>query len=216
MKKSIDARGMQCPLPVIETKKALKDFTDGMIEVFVDNEIAVQNLTKMAKQMQLIYSYEKIAQDHYAVRIELGNQTSEGVNAQNTSSLEAVKPVSEMNQCNTDIREASVIVVLSSDHMGEGNDQLGKTLMKGFIYALTELEKLPKTILLYNGGAKLGVEGSDSLEDLKLLESQGVEILTCGACLNFYEISNQLAVGSVTNMYAIAEMMMNASKIIKP
>ena len=100
--------------------------------------------------------------------------------------------------------------------MGEGNEQLGKALMKGFIYALTELEKLPKTILLYNGGAKLSVEGSDSLEDLKLLESQGVEILTCGTCLNFYEISDKLSVGSVTNMYAIAEIMRKASKIIKP
>lgn len=224
MRKSIDARGMQCPLPVIETKKALKDLTDGMVEVFVDNEIAVQNLAKMAKQMKLMFTSEKITQDHYAVRIEITDQEKEVVNHQNNNSNQDVQSnssqditlVSTIDQGNPDSREESTIIVLSSDHMGEGNEQLGKTLMKGFIYALTELEKLPEKIILYNGGAKLSVEGSDSLEDLKLLEGQGVEILTCGTCLNFYEISDKLSVGSVTNMYAIAEMMTNASKIIKP
>jgi len=240
MRKSIDARGMQCPLPVIETKKALKDLTDGMVEVYVDNEIAVQNLVKMAKQMKLKFSSEKIAQDHYAISIEIANQEKVVVNHQNNNSNQDVQMnssqdvqsnpshnvqsnssqevtlVSTKELCNPDTREESTIIVLSSDHMGEGSEQLGKTLMKGFIYALTELEKLPEKIILYNGGAKLSVEGSDSLQDLKLLESQGVEILTCGTCLNFYEISEKLSVGSVTNMYAIAEMMMNASKIIKP
>lgn len=215
MKKTIDARGMQCPLPVIETKKVLKDLTDGMVEVFVDNEIAVQNLTKMAKQMKLKYLSEKITQDHYIVRIELAPKALEDVDKESNANQEA-KLASETDQCCPNIREEFTVVVLSSDHMGEGNEQLGKALMKGFIYALTELEKLPKTILLYNGGAKLSVEGSDSLEDLKLLESQGVEILTCGTCLNFYEISDKLSVGSVTNMYAIAEIMRKASKIIKP
>ncbi|ABX41861.1 sulfurtransferase-like selenium metabolism protein YedF [Lachnoclostridium phytofermentans] len=223
MKKTIDARGLQCPLPVIETKKVLKELTDGMVEIFVDNEIAVQNLTKMAKQMKLNYSSEKIANDHYAVRIEIVDQAKEGVN-QNSNSRENIQSnssqdvtlVSTTDQCNPDTREESTIIVLSTDHMGEGNEQLGKTLMKGFIYALTELDKLPEKVILYNGGAKLPVEGSDSLEDLKLLEAQGVEILTCGTCLNFYEISDKLSVGSVTNMYAIAEIMMNASKIIKP
>lgn len=223
MKKSIDARGLQCPLPVIETKKVLKELTDGMVEVFVDNEIAVQNLTKMAKQMKLNYSSEKIANDHYAVRIEIVDQAKEGVN-QNSNSRENIQSnssqdvtlVSTTDQYNPDTREESTIIVLSTEHMGEGNEQLGKTLMKGFIYALTELDKLPEKVILYNGGAKLSVEGSDSLEDLKLLEAQGVEILTCGTCLNFYEISDKLSVGSVTNMYAIAEIMMNASKIIKP
>ena len=100
--------------------------------------------------------------------------------------------------------------------MGEGDEKLGHTLMKGFIYALTEQDMLPKTVLLYNSGAKLSVEGSDSLADLKLLESQGVEILTCGTCLNFYGISDKLSVGSVTNMYVIAEKQMMSEKIVRP
>ena len=88
--------------------------------------------------------------------------------------------------------------------------------MKGCIFAISQLETLPKTMLFYNGGAKLTAEGSDSLEDLKGLEEKGVEILTCGTCLNFYGLQDKLAVGSVTNMYTIVEKMAGADKIIKP
>lgn len=88
--------------------------------------------------------------------------------------------------------------------------------MKAFIFALTKQDTYPDTILLYNGGAYLSCEGSDSLEDLKFLEAQGVKIATCGTCLNFYGLTDSLAVGSVTNMYDIVETMGKATKIIKP
>ena len=100
--------------------------------------------------------------------------------------------------------------------MGNGDEVLGKILMKGFIYALTQLPKLPETVLLYNGGAHLSCEGSEALEDLKKLDREGVEILTCGTCLNHYGITEQLAVGRVTNMYEIVEKQADASKIIRP
>ena len=108
------------------------------------------------------------------------------------------------------------MVVISSDKMGEGEEELGKVLIKGYIYALTQLETLPKTILFYNKGAYLTCEGSASLEDLKSLEAQGVEILTCGTCLNYYGITEKLQVGTVTNMYVIAETMAKAGKVVKP
>ena len=117
--------------------------------------------------------------------------------------------------CRPDRRKDTVIVI-SSDRMGEGNDELGAVLMKGFIFAVSQLEELPKTMLFYNGGATLTAEGSDSLEDLKSLEAQGVEILTCGTCLNYYGLTEKLQVGSVTNMYTIVEKMAEADKIIKP
>ena len=88
--------------------------------------------------------------------------------------------------------------------------------MKGFLFAVGQLPELPKTILFYNGGARLTTEGSDSLEDLKKMEAQGVEILTCGTCLNFYGLTDKLAVGSVTNMYTIVEKLAGAGKVIKP
>ena len=215
MKQLVDARGKQCPVPVIETKKALKEITEGIVEVLVDNEIAVQNVTKMAKQMKLNCTSEKVAVDHYVVHIEVLKSIDEMIQSQ-SSDDPVQNTASTIEQSHLETTDETTIVVLSANHMGEGNEELGKVLMKGFIYALTELDKLPKKILLYNSGAKLSIQGSDSLEDLRLLESKGVEILTCGTCLNFYGISEQLAVGSVTNMYAIAESMMEAIKIIKP
>lgn len=108
------------------------------------------------------------------------------------------------------------VVVIRSSVMGEGDPELGKVLIKGFIYALSQQEDLPKTILFYNGGAHLTCEGSASLDDLKELELRGVRILTCGTCLNFYGLSEKLKVGEVTNMYEIAETMSKASLIVSP
>jgi selenium metabolism protein YedF len=111
---------------------------------------------------------------------------------------------------------SKTVVVLSSDTMGSGDQDLGRVLMKGFVFALTELDRLPDKILLYNSGVKLSVAGSDSLGDLQKLEERGVEILNCGTCLNFFNLTNELAVGSVTNMYEIVQSQMEAGTIIQP
>ena len=208
----VNAMGDACPIPVIKTKNAIKEIKEsGTVEVLVDNEIAVQNLTKMAHQKQYECKSEKLSDYEFKVLITVGMQNMEE-KMENTDN----NPVSEETVCLPDGRKKKKIVVLRSGKMGEGNDELGAVLMKGFIYALTQLEELPETILLYNGGAPLSCEGSDSLEDLKSLEAQGVEILTCGTCLNYYGLSEKLAVGSVTNMYVIAETMSGADLIICP
>lgn len=118
--------------------------------------------------------------------------------------------------CHLDCREKGMVIVLASDQMGQGDEVLGKLLIKGFIYALTQQDKLPETVLLFNGGARLSCECSDSLEDLKELEAQGVEILTCGTCLNHYGLQDEIRVGSVTNMYEIVEKMTGAKKLVRP
>ena len=100
--------------------------------------------------------------------------------------------------------------------MGEGEPALGKILMKGFLYALSQMDTLPETILFYNGGVMLTTEGSESLEDLKAMEEQGVKIYSCGTCLDFYNRKDLLKVGEVTNMYTIVELMAKAEKILKP
>ena len=120
-----------------------------------------------------------------------------------------------MIACAPDSR-GNFVVAVDCDTMGRGSEELGKILMKGFLFAVSQLEHLPGTILFYNGGARLTVEGSDSLEDLRAMEAQGVEILTCGTCLNHYGLTEKLAVGGVTNMYAIVEKLSAASKVIKP
>lgn len=205
----VNAMGDQCPIPVIKTKKALSQIEESsIVEVSVDNEIAVQNLSKMAKQKNLEYTCEKITDQHYIIRIKSDGQDIK--NKVETIETEEVKEV-----CYPD-RKTNTVVVLSSDKMGEGSEELGKILMKGFIFALTELEEFPNTVLLYNSGVKLSTEGSNSIENLKTLQAQGVEILNCGTCLNYYELTDKLEVGEVTNMYFILEKMSQADKIIRP
>ena len=198
MKKiKVDAMGDQCPIPVIKTKKALKEITETtLVEVHVDNEIAVQNLSKMAKQKNLEYKCEKLEEQHYIIKI---NAEAEGVSIQQKAPAENDKEI-----CYPD-RKSNTVVVLSSNQMGNGSEELGQILMKGFIFALTELDELPSTVLLYNSGVKLSTEGSNSIEDLKTLQAQGVEILSCGTCLNYYDLTEKLQVGDVTNMYFILE-----------
>ena len=209
MKKiKVDAMGDQCPIPVIKTKKALKEITETtLVEVHVDNEIAVQNLSKMAKQKNLEYKCEKLEEQHYIIKI---NAEAEGVSIQQKAPAENDKEI-----CYPD-RKSNTVVVLSSNQMGNGSEELGQILMKGFIFALTELDELPSTVLLYNSGVKLSTEGSNSIEDLKTLQAQGVEILSCGTCLNYYDLTEKLQVGDVTNMYFILEKMAQAYKIIRP
>ena len=209
MKKiKVDAMGDQCPIPVIKTKKALKEITETtLVEVHVDNEIAVQNLSKMAKQKNLEYKCEKLEEQHYIIKI---NAEAEGVSIQQKAPAENDKEI-----CYPD-RKSNTVVVLSSNQMGNGSEELGQILMKGFIFALTELDELPSTVLLYNSGVKLSTEGSNSIEDLKTLQAQGIEILSCGTCLNYYDLTEKLQVGDVTNMYFILEKMAQADKIIRP
>ena len=200
----INAMGDACPIPVVKTKKAIQTMTvSDVVETLVDNEVAVQNLMKMATHEGYAVKSEKLgeAQFKVVIDVQVANSTA-SVNASETT-------------CIPDARTHTVIVI-SSDKMGEGNDELGAVLIKGFIYAISQQDTLPSTILFYNGGAKLTCEGSASLEDLKTLEAAGVEILTCGTCLNFYGITDKLAVGDVTNMYVIAEKMTKAGLIIKP
>ena len=209
MKKiKVDAMGDQCPIPVIKTKKALKEITETtLVEVHVDNEIAVQNLSKMAKQKNLEYKCEKLEEQHYIIKI---NAEAEGVSIQQKAPAENDKEI-----CYPD-RKSNTVVVLSSNQMGNGSEELGQILMKGFIFALTELDELPSTVLLYNSGVKLSTEGSNSIEDLKTLQAQGVEILSCGTCLNYYDLTEKLQVGDVTSMYFRLEKMAQADKIIRP
>lgn len=197
----VNAIGDNCPIPVIKTKKAMQEIKGAdTIEVLVDNEIAVQNVTKMASGSGGKVTAEKISDKEFKVTI----------------AIEEVANASIMEEsCQPDIRENTVIAI-ASDCMGNGNDELGKVLIKGFIFAVTQLETLPKTMIFYNGGATITAEGSDSIEDLKHLEAQGVEILTCGTCLNYYGLSEKLKVGSVTNMYSIVEILTGADKIIQP
>ena len=205
--KTVDARGMACPLPVVNAKKASEEMTQGgTLTVLVDNEIAVQNLTKFGNSKGFTVSSEKKNEKDFAVTFQIpanGTQPS---------------PVTSSDEpaCTPDSKKHGLVAVLSANTMGNGEEQLGKILMKSFIFALTKQDQLPETILCYNSGAYLTCEGSDSLEDLKSLEAEGVKILTCGTCLDFYGLKEKLAVGGVTNMYEIVEKQMKATLVVRP
>lgn len=202
-KKTVNAMGDVCPVPLVKAKNAIAELAgSGKVEVLVDNEIAVQNLEKMAQQKGYGFLVKEKKEKEYHVEFTV-------------SETEPVE-TEEKTVCLVPAAKKTKLVVLSADHMGEGAEELGKILMKSFLYALTQQDELPDTILFYNGGAKLTCEGSESLEDLKDLAARGVEILTCGTCLNFYGITEKLQVGSVTNMYDIVERMSSADRVIKP
>lgn len=193
----VNAIGDACPIPVVKTLNAFKELKGAdVIETSVDNEIAVENLKRMAQSKGCEVSAEKVSDNEYVVTINVSEKALNGEAEEDT--------------------KKNVVVVISSKAMGEGSDELGTALMKGFIFALSQQEELPSTILFYNGGASIPCEGSVSLEDLKGMSEKGVEILTCGTCLNFYGLSDKLAVGEVTNMYSIVEKMAKADLIVKP
>ena len=190
----IDALGKACPLPVIEAHKALKDHD--AIEITVDNEIATENLKNLSEQMNCAYTMTKESDTHYTVTL--------------------VKEGAVVSKEAPAVSGSDYIVVLNAPVMGLGDDTLGKNLLKTFIYTLTEQDVLPKQIICYNGGVSLVTEDSESLEDLKHLEEKGVEVYACGACLNYYGLTDKVAVGSITNMFRIVEMMRTANRIVKP
>ncbi len=205
----VNAMGDACPIPVVKTKNAIKELgaAGGVVETLVDNEIAVQNLTKMANQKGYGVKSEKLGANEFKVTMTIGEGAVE----------QAAEAAEEPEACVVPAgRAKKTVVVISSDKMGLGDDKLGATLLKGFIYALGQQDTLPSTILFYNGGAHVTCEESPSLEDLKSLEAQGVEILTCGTCLNFYGLTEKLQVGGVTNMYDIVERMTGADLVVKP
>ncbi len=179
---TVDARGDACPIPVVRTKNAVKALGGpGKVKTLVDNEIAVQNLTKMADRKGWKASSKKTGEDTYEVLLSVGTAPQE-----------------------------------PSDTVGSGNDELGHVLMKSFVYALTQQDVLPETMIFYNTGAKLTCEGSPVLEDLQTLAAMGVEIVTCGTCLDFQHLKEKLQIGTVTNMYDIAERLLKADHIIRP
>lgn len=197
MNKTLDCMGQACPLPVVNAKKAFAEFVeDGELLVLVDNETAVKNLTKLAGSSGFAVESAKTDEKAYVVKIQV-------------KAAGACEPEQAAHG-------AGIAVVISADTMGSGDVQLGKALMKSFIFALTNATTLPEHMIFYNSGAFVTCEGSDSLEDLQNLEKAGVKITTCGTCLNFYGLTEKLQVGTVSNMYDIVETLTAAKSIIRP
>lgn len=198
--KTIDCIGLECPMPVIKTKKYfdLEDSKEAL--VIVDNEVAKDNVLRLAKGLKLKNTYTE-EDGLYKINLSVGELNLE----------ERIEEVEESN----DNKNKSLTILVASNLLGEGDDRLGETLMKVYINTLAESDSLPENLLFINGGVKLTCEGSDVIDSLKTMKDKGVNIFSCGACLDFYNLKEKLMVGQIGNMYQIIDLMNNSSNTIK-
>jgi len=194
MSNQVDARGLSCPKPVIATKKILDQLRHGSVTTIVDNEIALENVTKLAQNMAFIVDVEEIEGNYY-INIHKGMEINE------------VRLENKLKK--------NMVIMIASETMGEGSKELGQVLMKGFLYTLTETRPFPNALLFVNSGVKLTTEDSEVVEYIRSLESEGVEVLSCGTCLDYFNLKNKLMVGGVSNMYTFVEKMSNAKNSIR-
>lgn len=184
----VDCRGMACPGPVITTKKAIEETSSGRITVIVDNEVAKTNVTKFAAANGLGAAVE-VKDGHYYISIVKGAGQLLEVDKSQATTADA----------------GNQVYLITQDTLGHGSPELGAVLIKAFMTTLLEVKPLPTTILLLNAGVKLAVQGSPVLDQLTTLASRGVTILSCGTCLDYYQVKTKVAVGEITNMYTIIE-----------
>jgi selenium metabolism protein YedF len=194
--KVVDCRGLACPQPVIQSRRAMAEADE--VTTVVDNATAVSNVSRMA------------AREGFAVEVE---EKDDGLYLQmrrkdDPSAESAVLPAA------TGGVAGPVVVLISGNGMGRGDDELGGILIRSFLHTLEEVQPLPDTIIFLNAGVKLTIEGSLVVEDLGALEERGVEILACGTCLGHFGLKDKIVVGQVSNMYSIAEALLGAGSVV--
>jgi selenium metabolism protein YedF len=200
-------QGQPCPIPVVKAKEVLAEQETKGVAVLVDNFVAVQNLEKMAKGTGCAFSYAEDGASLYRVSILKGaGYSNEPQKAAAASSVEV--PAAAAG------KKTGPVVLITSDSLGRGAEDLGKLLVKGFVFSLSQLNPPPEAIIFLNGGARLTTEGANTVPDLKTLEGKGTGIYTCGTCANYYKLTEALAVGSIVDMMNIVQRLAKASSII--
>ena len=203
--KSLDCIGLPCPKPVLKTKEALEQ-GHTLISVIVDNEASKNNVTRFARNQGCEVSETTMPDGNYQVAIKSDGSIGESIDIDN-----------DAYQCDLPHQgNDSLIYVISADTMGRGSDELGWALLQTFIQTIKEVTPQPSKILFYNSGVKLVVEQSGAIEALKELQNNGVEILVCGTCLDFYQLKSAIQIGQISNMYDIMDTMVGASKVVSP
>ena len=200
MKETVDARGLTCPQPVVLTAKAIVGAEQ--VTVVVDNTVAVENVTRFANSK--------------GFAVEVSSKT-DGIYLDLHREGVLVEPAEETVFACVAPQSAGgpLVVLVSSDSLGRGSDELGERLMSAFFHTLLEIPQRPDKVVFMNSGVRLTVEGSRALDDLRELAGQGVEILACGTCLGYFELTEMLAVGQISNMYEIATVLLEAGRIVE-
>jgi selenium metabolism protein YedF len=201
----VDTKGQLCPAPLIAAKKALKETLEGeSFIVLTDNQTSFDNLSRFLKDNKADF---QVSEERGVWTLTVTKTTGEVVQA---------KPEEYCSSSISHFPKGNFVVVFSSDKMGEGDNQLGYLLMINFIKALKDLDALPQKMVFYNNGVKLAIKGSPVIEHLKDLEKIGVELMLCTTCVNHYSLESVVGAGTVSNIYAIAEVMASAGNIVKP
>jgi len=207
---TIDARGLACPQPVIMAKKAIEE--NEQITVLVDNDMAVENIRRLALKLACGFSVAEREAGVWEVALVRMGPTVEAVKdgspGMQEDELSCTVPTGK--------ETGPLVVILSDNHMGRGDDVLGDILIRSFIHTLLQLQPRPDKVICYNSGVKLAVKDSAVLDDLQVLAKEGVEILVCGTCVNYFELGDQVAAGHISNMYDIAETMAGAGRLLRP
>lgn len=191
MKKVVDVRNKPCPEPVIETKKALssKDFSE--LEIITNSDVSLENISRFLKTSGINFEVKKSG-DEFHIFIKI----SKGI-------------------VNTNIKtEKKFSLIISKNYLGEGDKKLGEILIKSFLHTLNESDDYPSSIFFVNSGVLLTISESPVLEEIKNLECKGVEILSCGTCLDYYNLKEKLSVGKIGNMYRLIELLQNGGILI--
>jgi selenium metabolism protein YedF len=201
----VDTKGQKCPAPIIATKKALRELNSGeTLRVLTDNKTSLANLTRFLKDNKAQFSVEGEEGEWILTVKKVTDEISE---------------TEAQTYCITSVPhfvKGNFIIAFTSDKMGEGDEELGHLLMTNFIKAIKDLDKLPDKMVFYNNGVKLGSTDSPVYEHLKEIERMGVGILMCVTCARYYSIEEKIKVGSLSNMYEIAQAMASSDNVIKP
>jgi selenium metabolism protein YedF len=195
--KEIDARGLACPAPVLQTKAVLQEEHSGGVKVIVDNAASRQNVQRFLESQGFQTTLEQNGADYLVLGTCYGEQHTQ-----------AQPSVEE----ETDAKK--IMVMCATDRIGFGDDELGLKLMVNFIKTLKEMGPELWRLVFVNNGVKLTIDGSQVLDDLKAFESEGLKILVCGTCLDHFDLLERKQVGETTNMLDIVTAMQVADKVI--
>lgn len=201
----IDALGQPCPIPVVKAKTAIAALPaeGGVVEVLVDNQVACENLAKMATGSGHGHTTQTLPDGNFLVAISVG--------AGRPATAPAASPEPSLSLPQSG---AGLAAAIGCDSMGHGSEELGRILIKGFIFSLSQLDPVPQAALFFNSGVRLVLDDANTVEDLRALAAKGCRILVCGTCVDYYQVKDRVAVGEVTNMYGIVEAMNAARSVV--
>lgn len=207
---TLDMRGQACPIPVVKTRKHLLSHPgQEEVRVILDNMASCENVARMARTMGWEARVEDGQNEEFHLILSGGQ---EGPGEAGGAAGAGGPADADQESCGT---PSQVVVLVAGDTFGQGDPELGSILMRAFIKTVRELVPRPVCLIFLNSGVRITTEGSPVIETLQELETSGIEILSCGTCLDFYHLKEKLAVGQGSNMYEIASRLVGADRVVR-